>query len=42
MRRGWVMPDGRFLVGVVAGAAAVLVLGGLGTRLLPAPSRRPS
>jgi hypothetical protein len=27
------MPDTRFLVGAVAGAAAVLLLGGLGTRL---------
>ncbi|MCD7440441.1 DUF4333 domain-containing protein [Streptomyces lincolnensis] len=27
------MPDSRFLAGVVAGAAAVLVLGGVGTRL---------
>ncbi|WP_369240225.1 hypothetical protein AB5J56_39165 [Streptomyces sp. R21] len=28
------MPDSRFLVGVVGGAAALLVLGGLGTRLV--------
>ncbi|MEU1481258.1 DUF4333 domain-containing protein [Streptomyces sp. NPDC001668] len=27
------MPDSRYLVGVVGGAAAVLVLGGIGTRL---------
>ena len=28
------MPDSRFLVGVVGGAAVVLLVGGLGTRLL--------
>lgn len=28
------MPDSRFLLGVVGGAAAVLVLGGIGTHLL--------
>ncbi|MDF2271029.1 hypothetical protein P2Q00_37230 [Streptomyces coacervatus] len=28
------MPDSKFLVGVVGGAAAVLLVGGLGTRLI--------
>ncbi|MEV0639365.1 DUF4333 domain-containing protein [Streptomyces sp. NPDC050619] len=28
------MPDSKFLIGVVGGAAAVLLLGGLGTRLV--------
>ncbi|MGW7204239.1 hypothetical protein [Streptomyces sp. NPDC054837] len=32
------MPDSRFLLGVVGGVAAVLVLGGIGTHLLSSPA----